>query len=89
MFITSFTHQGKQGVRRIKENFLPNIKISDPIFEAMCITHCFRWDYNDSNYGAKATKIISEHFRQPILLHKFKVDPAVYEFWELKWLVKL
>ena len=50
------------------------------ILEAMCIIDCFRWDYDDSNYGVKEIKIISEHFRQPLLQHKFKVDPAIYEF---------
>ena len=57
------------------------------ILEAMCIIVCFRWDYDDSNYGVKEMKIISEHFRQPLLQHKFKVDPAIYEFRELKKLV--
>ena len=34
--------------------------------------------------------MISEHFHQTLLQHKFnKVDPAIYEFQELKKLVKL
>ena len=46
----------------------------------MYIIDCFRWDYDDSTYGFKEIKIISEHFRQPLLQHNFKVDPAIYEF---------
>ena len=93
----AITHacQGKQAVKRIKENLLPNIQkciedqfstFSDLIFEAMCIMECFRWDYDDNNYGVKEIKIISEHFCQPLLQHNFKVDPAIYEFRELKLL---
>ena len=54
----------------------------------MCIIDCFRWDYDDNNYGVKEIKIISVHFLQPLLQHKFKVDRAIYEFRELKKLVK-
>ena len=75
-FVITHAHQGKQAVKRIKENLLSNVQkciedrfstFSDPIFEAMCIIHCFRWDYDDSNYGVKEIKIISEQFRQPLL----------------------
>ena len=88
-FVITHAHQGKQAVKRIKENPLPNIQkcindqfsaFSDPIFEAMCIIDCFRWDYHDRNYGVKDIKIISEHFHHPLLQHKFKLDPAIYEF---------
>ena len=87
-FVITHAHQKKQAVKRIKENLLPNIQkcikdwfstFSDPIFEAMCITDCFRWDYDDSNYGVKKIKIISGNFCQPLLEHKFKTDPASYE----------
>ena len=56
--------------------------------KVMCIIDCFRWDYDDSNYGVKEIKIISEHLRQPLSQLKFKVDPAIYEFRDLKKLVK-
>ena len=97
-FVINHAHQGKQAVKRINENLLPNVQkcikdrfstFSDPIFEAMCIIHCFRWDYDDSNYGVKEIIIvISEHFHQPLLQHNFKVDPAMCEFRELKKVVK-
>ena len=96
-FIITHVHLGKQAVKRIKENLLPNIQkciedpfstFSDPIFEAMCIIDCFRWNYDDSNYGVNEIKIISEHLCQPPLQYKFKVHPAIYEFLELKKLVK-
>lgn len=96
-FIVTNVHQGKQAVRRIKENLLPNIQkcikdrfstFSDPIFEAMCIIDCFRWDYDDSNYGVKEIKLLSEHFSEPLSQHKFKLDSAIFEFREVKKLVK-
>ena len=58
------------------------------ILEFMCIIDCFRWDYDDSDYRVKEIKIISEHFCQPLLQHKFKGDPAINEFRELKRLVE-
>ena len=96
-FVITHAHQGKQAVKRIKENLLLIIQkcikdqfstFSDLIFEAMCIIDCFRWDYDNSNYGVKEIKIISEHFCQSLLQHKFKADLAIYEFRELKKLVK-
>ena len=96
-FVITHAHQGKQAVKGIKENLLPNKQkciedrfstFSGLIFEAMCIIDCFRWDYDDNNYGVKEIKIISDHFLQPLLQHKFKVDRAIYEFRELKKLVK-
>ena len=95
-FVITHAHQGKQAVKRIKEN-LPNIEkcikdqfstFSDPILEAMCIIDCFGGHYNDSNYRVKEIKIISEYFCQPLLQHSFKVDPVIYEFRELKKFVK-
>ena len=96
-FVITHAHQRKQAVKGIKENLLPNIQkciedqfstFSESIFEAMCIIDCFRWDYDDINYGVLEIKIISEHFCQPLLQHKFKGDPAINEFRELKKLVE-
>ena len=48
--------------------------------------HC--WDFEGLNYGVSETHVISDHFTTPLAFHKYNSQAAIFEFRQLKKLVK-
>ena len=54
----------------------------------MTIIDHSRWDFENVQYGIEDVKLIATHFSTALECQNFKLDAAVYEFRELKRLVK-
>ena len=47
-----------------------------------------RWDYNDSTYAIDDIKMLANHFSTMLIHTDFKLDAVIFEFHQLKELVK-
>ena len=96
-FKISNDYQGKQAVNRIKETLLLSVKsaicdclasLEDAEYNAMNFIDHSRWDYNDSTYAIDDIKMLANHFSTMLIHADFKLDAAIFEFGQLKKLVK-
>ena len=97
-FVVKEVINGKHAVERIKNVLLPSVidsiqgrleSFEGEIFKAMEIIDHHRWDHQNSDYGIQDIRVIATHFEKPLSHHNFKLDNALYEFRELKRLVKI
>ena len=54
----------------------------------MNFTDHSRWDYDDSTYAIDDIKMLANHFSTMLIHADFKLDAAIFEFQQLKKLVK-
>ena len=88
--------QGKQSVKKIRDNLLPLIadaiknrfkSFEEDIYQAMYVIDHHRWDYENSNYGIEDIQLLSTHFFEPLEKYKFDLQASKFEFRQLKKLV--
>ena len=96
-FEISNEYQGKQAVNRVKETLLLSVKstirdrlasLEDAGYNAMNFIDHSRWDYDDSTYAIDDIKMLANHFSTTLIQADFKLDAAIFEFCQLKKLVK-
>ena len=96
-FKISNDYQGKQAVNRIKETLLLSVKstirdrlasLEDAEYNAMNFIDHSRWNYDDSTYAIDDIKMLANHFSTMLIHADFKLDAAIFEFGQLKELVK-
>ena len=96
-FEISSEYQGKQAVNWIKETLLLSVKLAirdllasleDAEYDAMNFIGHSRLDYDDSTYAIDDIKMLANHFSTTLIHADFKLDAAVFEFRQLKKLVK-
>ena len=96
-FEISNEYQGKQAVNRIKETLLLSVKstirdrlasLEDAEYNAMNFIDHSRWNYDDSTYAIDDIKMLANHFSTMLIHADFKLDAAIFEFGQLKKLVK-
>ena len=94
--VTDESH-GKHCVQCIKATLLPAVQsaiqerfssLDDPVFISMNFIAHSRWDYNDRKYAVNDVKILANHFSCTLAHINFKVEVAIFEFRELKKIVK-
>ena len=89
---------GKMAVGRIRSNLLPGIiaaiktrieSFQEEIYGSIAsIADHNLWNFEDSQYGIKEIQTIYEHFKKPLDENNFNEDLAMYEYREVKRIVK-
>ena len=96
-FEISNEYQRKQPVNRIKETLLLSVKLAirdhlvsleDAEYNAMNFNDHSRWDYDENTYKIDDIKMLANHFATTLIDADFKLDAAIFEFHQLKKLVK-
>ena len=96
-FKISNEYQGKQAVNQIKETLLLSVKLEicdrlasleDAEYNAMNFTDHSRWDCDNNTYAIDDIKMLANHFSTTLIHADFKLDAAIFEFRQLKKLVK-